>query len=64
MSVLEQGKKIVAAQPEDSLHAGVSEEGAEVAVNKTLVSGWSAFAWFQQRWDKTRHWGAGLLKKF
>ena len=63
-SIIEQGKDIIASQPDDTLQAGVDLEGAEIKVKKTLGRGWSFFAWAQQLWKGGRTAGAGVQKTF
>ena len=63
-SILETGQRILSQQPEDSLQAGVTQDGAQVGLHKTLGRGWSLFAWVQYLWDRTKSYGAGLTKRF
>ena len=61
-SILDQGKAIVAE--DDSFVAGVDQDGAQIAVNKTLGRGWALLAWAQQTWTGVKSYGAALRKKF
>lgn len=61
-SILEQGKAIVVE--DDTLTAGVNQDGAQVGLNKTLERGWSVIAWAQRTWAGVVNYGAGLRKKF
>lgn len=62
-SILEQGNEILAGQSDDTLKAGVTRDGAQVAVKKSVGRGWSIFAWWQRLWSGPQSAGAGVEKK-